>query len=745
MEWSSEIKLKATWKIHALLPDLKVVLDKIELEADIIACYFDKKRRAVNYFYIKRGHIDNKQELHDRFEKGEEYKHLIKNYINGLRKLEIHDEKLADYVSTFIDKYDKAQDNETRLEILTKFNMDLWASCEWYEVGLIFSNLKELKNSCSKIELLEYRRVSKNKDKREVEIYYREGRSIRSKSFGEFTKEYPKEEIYNMYWVWHSLVGFPLEITEESPHVNEPAFLLPIFDIYVGNRGYGGFNGFYHFFYKKPEGKTKEEKKQRKKAIKETKPHLAVLSKEIYLSNLFRIENEEIKKKPSYNFVDYFLQMIIYVQDWENIWVTTKSIEQSEKNEKNKFTEEDINRYWTRKSPDEKKGKFTYEWIDSSNGDKKVKELNDAVPKNVFEFHIKEVAFLLEKEDTEYDEKILEQYLICEYPKASVIPNDASDLKEYKKSLTQRFLRVFDIAIREWQEDKYENSINVVSGCIEQMSCNLYPAVEGIQQELKDLISDKDNEKDYQATIEGSHIFFQYLGNRLRAFERLRKEESGEIIAPGENKTPESITEIIADFNKQKFLRKYIIQATKSKAVKKVEIIPHINEEYKVLREPLYMFLENYTRNVAKHQTVISPKITCHIEISCIENSEYRMCIWEDSEKKPEVEEFYKDWENLNDYHQKVQNNPPFGPKIKKLRGISAMEWLLKVLVSSRDTRLEVSPVVVSGNGEIRYKVKKDKCGCYYTNKAGGKIRLYHGHNQRFSMEYSLYIQNKPN
>ena len=822
--WSSKIKLRAIWKICSLLPDpTKVLTQKPKgFKFNGIFSYFDKKRRVMNYFPITTNYINKKNKLLKKLQENntdytgdaliknpslvekivdliknkslvEKIVDLIKNKFlardiannetdyTGDVLIKIYetviktctagnkckiDDDLNDYIQAFIKEYNGTKDAAEQLEIWAKFNMNLWADRRWYEAGLLFDLLKDKKKSLEEqgvgqnIEALMHERAQPN-DPGKITIYYNEGNpiEINEKSLTDkFLKEAPRKELIPLYLPWYYAIGIDID---KTALVLGSVFLLPIFDIYIGNKGYGGFNGFYNFQYKELKKKQRKEtfwewfyrhlgykepkKKQRKETIKniikETKPHLAVLSKEIYLSNLFRIENKKIKKKPSYNFVDYFLQMIIYVQDWENIWVTTKSIEQSEKNEKNKFTEEDINRYWTRKSPDEKKGKFTYEWIDSSNGDKGVNELKPVVTgKNFFKFHIEEeVAFLLKKEDTEYDKKILDEYLICKYPEASVIPNDASDLKKYEENLTQRFLRVFGIAISAWKKDKYKITINVAKGCVEQMSHNLHYVPAGIRKELKLLKS----EDDMQANIiEGSDNFLEYIVNRFSAFSCFYEDIPGGYM-------PKSIDESIEDFKKQKLFLKHITKATKN-CGNEVEIIDH-NKEYGKLRllyQPLYMFLEHYIRYVAEHLAVSSDTISCHVKISRIENSEYRMCIWEDSKKELGVEEFYKAWKDLNDNHQKVQEARPFSLRDKQ--EISAMEWYLKSLVDSKDTWLEVSPVVVLGSGKqcISYKieeikVEKDKCEYYYTDKAEGKIRLCHSNNQRFSMKYSFNIQNQ--
>ena len=765
MEWPNSIKRDALWKLRGWV-SVKLLNDEVKKVskvthsecADIVAVlpiYLDKKRRICNSFSIDKKNFDNKNNIEKPNPR------IFASHIDTIKSgIERVDKGIVDkYLENHIEKFsgkirDKKKLDLPTADICLKYFMRLPLPYNWFENGIARRILERSDGEKNLGEALYMRRSKKERvseDTLKRTVYKFNSDSERLDELGNHEKipttdrrnnRLDEDIIEYLYNPLFALFGFDSipgldTVLDRQESIRNPCIFLPIYDNYINSKGYGEMQSSYLFYIKKDSDDPKIIINTIKYLLEVLKPTIRDVSMEIYLSNLFRVIEGEISKKPSYDFVDYFLQMIIYVQDWENIWVTTKSIEEIEKN---KFTEKNINRYWKRKSPDEEEGEFTYEWIDSSNDSKEVEKLNEAVKdNNVFEFHIKEVAFLLDEGDTKDYKNILDGYLICEYPAASVIPNDTSDLKKYKENLTQRFLRVFEIAISEWQEDKYKNATNIAKGCIEQMSHNLHHALEGIMADLETLFDDENRNTPAQFIIRGSHKFSEYLHDRFEAFR-----EFGDL--PGENDS-EPIDDSIDDFKKQKFFLKHITRATES-SVEQVKIIPHIKgyEELEVPYQPLYMFLENYIRNVAKHQAIISSTLTCHIEISGIENSEYRMCIWEYSAKKLEIDEFYQQWEHLNSKHQEVQDNPPFGPGIK--RGISAMEWLLKGLAYSRNTRLEVSPVVVLGSGEqcIRHKVEKDdRGGYYYMDEENKRISLHRNNNQRFSMEYSFNIQDKSN
>ena len=466
MEWPIDIKDKTLWRLYdAIFNSIESLPESV---IAVIPVYCDKTTRGSHYCSINKENFNNKGRIEktvkDLLEKILREAHV---FLKSVKEAE-YDRRLIKHVDEFFshqDKYKKLINQNKFHEVIDdylRFFINIPTPRNFYEVGILSNLLEELndnnKRNDNKSQLIEEPKLiflQKKIEKAEQrQIYTITNDSSKLSKLGK-DREIPKgnEGLFSKYVqflpLFFDLFGFSDEEHEpfnKNGIIPYPCIVLPIFDNYIKSKGYGGIQGAYLIYLS-----VKDLKKQAditKHIYEIMKPIIPDISTDIYSSNIFRIEEKKIKRWSSCTFIDYFLQMIIYVQDWENIWVIT----QSKKAVNDNFSVECINQHWGRTSPEDKEGQFTYKWgLDDEKKERKLDSINNE-NHNYFEFSIQKIAYLLEDECMKEKEisKYSEYYLICEFPKASVIPKDDYTRKLYNEQLEQRFVRIFQIAIRMW-------------------------------------------------------------------------------------------------------------------------------------------------------------------------------------------------------------------------------------------------------------------------------------------------------
>ena len=561
------------------------------------------------------------------------------------------------------------------------------------------------------------------------------------------------------------------------------AIVIPVFEIYINGTGYGRLQGLY-VLYREGQKEllsrlsTNIAKKIKietaKYALESIEPIVQEISEKIFLSDIM-IARKELENTLS-TFESpfrYFLEIIIYCQDWENIWVCEKS-ENPDKDTKIHF-------WWGRKAKttdnnsNEQMTPVRWESLLEEKNEDNLKAVNNAKQKNYHNLLMKECGLFAPQKDksddnkkNESDEDKYHNYyeIVFEYPKDTILPvsDDEYELYLYKEKMNDKLTRIMQVAYDIWKTNKYQDSVRKADGYISQMSHNLNHALDGIRMELEETISPKledkkqgsDSslcldptklkkdlkEKDRLESLIGHHNFYMYLKDRFEGFKDLKSKDPGtDLIKP--------FKAMVKDFNRQILFKKYITWATKDNDSKPydVKLIDIISNELdiKVRYDILYMILENYIRNVPKHNILVKSEVNlmrCYLKIArCIDSRDkLDVSIWEDSRKEISPCEFYKSYKKLEKiYGEKVSARPFI---IEKGGGTNAIVCLVDSLNKRypvEKPHLEIKPVFVEEDGRERHEILHDPDReNYFYMSENERTELSENASYRFSIEYNF-------
>ena len=590
--------------------------------------------------------------------------------------------------------------------------------------------------------------------------------------------------------------------------------VIPMFETYINGIGYGRLQGIYSLYREDqkallPNNKYANEIKAKiaEYLFKTSKLNLQDISEKTFLSDIMRARKKISNKSDEKNtyerfnhFFKYFLEIISYCQDWENIWLVKRSDKDHIVDKvhfwwgRGQQSGEEISSEWKdllkdlkdnvlqslKSSDDNDQAKAQKEAKAKAKAKAKAQKEAKAAVKKVLDLD-KQKCYELAIEDCDmFSKKDFEVCntlpgsdefiefsdceIVLEYPEYTIFPpaESHSDFI-FKVQMKERLMRIIQMAYDIWKTNIRIDDYQKARGYIIQMSHNLYHALTGMSENLEKTVgpmegerhssplldpdSLNDNSTEEQKLLLGSHNFLLYLRDRFESFT---------LKVPGKGKKS-PIKIMIDEFNKQVLFKKYITWVADDSKTYDVELVlsPFSKDaEYKVCYDILYMFLENYIRNVVKHSDdkIVSndEPIRCNLEITTDDDDIHKYCIsiWEDSIKNIPPKEFLKKCQELEDIIEERYNSRPF--KIDR-KGTSAMVCLVDSLCE-RVSKIEVNPVFVVPGEEIsgeektstRHEVEYDenKKGYYYKDKNKKEQRIVPckstngDEGYRLSMEY---------
>ena len=558
--------------------------------------------------------------------------------------------------------------------------------------------------------------------------------------------------------------------------ITHDTVVIPIFEIYINGIGYGRLQGVYALYREDqkallPNNKRANEIKAKiaEYTFKTSKLSMQEISEKTFLADVMRTrkkisnKSDDIGTYKRFNhFFKYFLEIISYCQDWENIWLIKKSGQDYK-----------VHFWWGRGQQDEgDQEEILSEWknILEANGQEEaeaaVKKVLDLDNQKCYRLEIKDCDMFSKKDFEDCNtllgsDKFEDCEIVLEYPKDTIFPTDDDSCFMFQLQIKERLIRIVQVAYDIWKTNMKIDDYQKVKRYIIQMSYNLYDALTGMSENLEKTIgpmdgkrqssrlldpkSLNDNSTKEQKLLLGYYNFFKYLKNRFKSFT---------LDVPGkgnkEKKSKLSYKVMIDEFNKQVLFKKYITWAAKKNDSKSydVKLIYSEDANQEVYYDILYMFLENYIRNVVKHSNEIisnNEPIRCYLEIQEVSNHRKKLCvsIWEDSIKNILPKEFFKEHEELEDNIKERVGSRPF---LIDRKGTSAMVCLADSLCET-GSEIEVHPVfVVPGKGDTstRHKVECDEGSYYYEDNNKKKKRIVpckstNGDDgYRLSMEYQF-------
>ena len=553
--------------------------------------------------------------------------------------------------------------------------------------------------------------------------------------------------------------------SEIKDYLCNECITIPVYDTYIHGVGYGTVQSFYVFYRKESRKNTTEMIKENGKNITEMIKEvnyiiedqwqdIVSISDYIFLSNLFQITEENIKRHISYSFIDYFFQIINDVQDWESIWIMK---EVSPTLDYNDFSEDNITYHWRKKF---NKNKRNYDWIDCKKkpeeapvqdwesiwieepeeGNKDLGEHENFNKSEYFVLPIRSISPLIKEEDKVGNiNYILNHYIIFKYPTVTIFP-DEKNRKLFEHKIRDKQTRVLERAIIMWYQHREIDVYNKLATNAKQMAHNLHHALDAVirkellpkiqnaypEEEIGETIIKKDyfemvenNSQNSTNTILDCLNLFLYIEKRcadnagmhidntdkitnfknflLRYFVFTKWEKVIGYYLPNKKFQPGLIS----------FLRKYLTANSDSEVDPKVELEYLGTSEERVIgkvEQALCVFLENYLRNVVKHNGA-KGDIVVYIKIDEASPYEMRVQLWEKSEKwttreiKMSREIFYERYENLREKHEKITEGSIFkSPQ----GGLYEMQIAADRLLFSKESNLNVKPVLTDGENTVR-------------------------------------------
>ena len=590
--------------------------------------------------------------------------------------------------------------------------------------------------------------------------------------------------------------------------VTNDTIVIPIFEIYINGIGYGRLKGVYALYREDQQelllnNKHANEIKAKiaEYAFKISELLLQEITEKTFLSDIMIARGKistQSKEKKTYkrfnHFFKYFLEIISYCQDWENIYLI-KSSDKDNKDNKVYF-------WWGRgrqdKSDQESEHLISSEWKDllEAYGQEKaktaVKKVLGLDKQKYYKLAIEDCDIFSE-EDFEVCNTLLgsdefiefsDCNIVLEYPENTIFPTDEYSCFMFDLQIKERLIQIVQMAYNIWKTNMNIDDYKKARGYIMQMSHNLNHALDGMSANLKRMIEPMQNdheadEEEYssplldpnslndhstekQKLLLGCHNFLQYLKNRFASFTldvpgKENKDREDELSAKVRNTLSHRV--MVDEFNKQILFKKYITWAAKKNDskfydVKLISSSPFENVDYEVCYDILYMFLENYIRNVVKHSTIIlnGEPIRCYLEIQRDKHHRGKLyiSIWEDSIKNILPKEFCEKHKELEDNIKERVDSRPF---LIDPKATSAMVCMANSLCETA-SEIKVNPVFVVPGEEIpgeektstRHEVEYDenKKGYYYKDKNKKEQRIVpckstNGDDgYRLSMEYKF-------
>ena len=376
---------------------------------------------------------------------------------------------------------EKWRPDRMEVEDWFKFYYNLFSPCSWMEEGIVYNKLKDMTKDMTKDnrQLPVFFDMKAGKKKANIEF---NGKKIKNylrkvSCWGSGQKEeieigegYEKNEIGKFTDIAMKLKDISSLLLRNfsnadmglTGYSSSPCLIFPIYAVYIDNQGYGGIWGFYYLRYTEDEqlddtvttvvsrvsrlildGLTSlitnvgrimvtltttvsngTENTDEKNVVELITPALVEASYKLFESALWRIESdldEWLAEFGNYTRVDkLFLQSIINIQDWKNIWITKKPYSEN-------ITEEDIISHWGReKDKDEFLGKG-WEELTSKKGGSELKELK---ADQFFQWKLKDIdMFLTTPSEKEEFSDLLDWHIICQYPEVVSLPKFGSEPK----------------------------------------------------------------------------------------------------------------------------------------------------------------------------------------------------------------------------------------------------------------------------------------------------------------------------
>ena len=497
--------------------------------------------------------------------------------------------------------------------------------------------------------------------------------------------------------------------------VHNDCIVIPIYDIYVNQNGYGSIQGFYIWYAKRNiEENERNDMTYREMTaidylVKRQLPDIIQTSESLFMSKILRIREENFFAQIDCTFIDYFLQVINSIQNWEKIWITKHNPFSYE--DQDEFSRDSVTHYWKRKYKAEK---HLYEWVNcfEENEDKAKEEAyhtlleyrqieepasNQTLELKCPSFSMQFIKSLLRDEDQEYyGDSILNHYIIFRHSDADItrLPRPADNFSRvYLKKVKEKQFRIFEMVIRMWYQDKDSINNDRLAVNAKQASHNLGHLLgDVIQKKLPDVI------KKYEELSKKEII---RMGSSTTYFEKTNKKTNSwggqstaildcrnlllymrQRLSYFANQNQQIEERIMQHFSVEKWwigfqkdedeeLQRGFISFLMTSLTARGEgdnikvSIEYVREGYRTIssefKQPLYIFLENYIRNVVKYNNIADEEIVVYINFLVKRSGakpQTYVQLWEKSKKETSAEQFYKDYLFLRELHKEIEESP---------------------------------------------------------------------------------------
>ena len=517
----------------------------------------------------------------------------------------------------------------------------------WYEAGMAYNIIKKkIKKKEVKENGFQFFYIKKREDRtEEMEVvliseksfdksesieaeYFYEGSDQIEEVFNKNKKAYEyfrgiageiKNYIYiPLYNLFHDKESYSDSCKKDFNKILSNACItVPIFEVYINNIGYGRLHGWHTFYYKDKSAKEQEDwikenckdksaKEQewikeniinpeqiraqlRQAAMSESErisqSDYHYVTKDIYEEKIDRLKGISDFSK---GFLDYFFQMIIYIQDWENVWI---------KNDNN------ILDWWGRGKAfflsTNWEDKFKQD-ISQGEAEKRLKEAEE--DKLTLKFNLEEFEDIIEpegfkdmhywKDSDQYLNELKDSTMVFEYPDYTYLPSRGEEREEYEQIIKKRIFALLYLAISTWKQDRYALEIKKQQVMIEQMSHNLVHPLQSIAGSI-------------QSNNCETSTFLSYLRDRIGYFSQDFRQRNNS----------KEITEFtcIDKLSKQQLLFNHILGSDKGSLKLKFLIHNGGRKGRKMNEQQFYMIFENYIRNVGKHSGLSGADFSCYV------------------------------------------------------------------------------------------------------------------------------------
>ena len=674
LNWSSDFQHGYFYKLQNLsLYLFSSVLEEEMKDVQVVVSLFDKRLGVLHYSYmphessinmldktqvVEKLHLDDKK-YGTRLKN---MKEIVKKNLNHIKGYMTPSFIIPGEWTDLKNKFSE-QGNSIDTEDWFNFFFGLSSPRTWYEEGIAYRILED--SNRYHIHSMHFDMSKGEKEngefKREVKTLW-DGNS-KVLLFDEKTEWNEKKEFESVKILFNQLSYFFSHPEEEENFQEDISYtkycssVFPIYEIYIGGKGYGGIWGFCNILHNKTDNALLLEK------VKDISPHLMFVASSLFESGIQNIAKALDKhvKKPSggrIKILREFLSMIIYIQAWEKIWITEKSVDTLRKeSEKNHPLEgKDIILFWSRGKKN-KQGPNTY-WKDCGHyTTRKIERLKEAIENQdkkrvVFSWSLENIEIFLTESEKSMPifQSLLNRHIICEYPQVVSLPDSDDERRIFENKLENQQLQVFEIVINKWRRHMAAEQLAASAIMSRNMSHNigshvLAKVIASKSDIVKNEISDS-----YTPQLD----LFSYLQSRMDHLAYVATDRQGQISHP----VSFNFQRLIKDFEDQDFLCQYISGVMVGKNPLSVEIkIENEADDNVYVSVPngntgahaFYIILENYIRNVAKHNTpkdeVLKdeiPKFCVCVRIDEVERypDMVKISLWDELEKQ---ENCYKD------------------------------------------------------------------------------------------------------